>query len=346
MKAVRPIGLRRRSGALAGALCAFAGAIVISTGALGGAASAQTSPTVTLTPSSGFQDQQLIDVSVGPNSVLAAGSNIDVVECAVGATSINQCDDSTLNGNTATTKSNGSFDLNQYLLFALPSTLLGESPGHTPVCNATTECVLGIGVQGQFGFVPTLFSAPFTIGAAPTTTTVATTMTTSTTVGPTTTTLAPVVQMNNTVTAGQAVTINGTDFVARASLVIQLSSTSGTLATPTADSSGAFQANVTIPATISPGTHTITVSQADGSDQAQFLITVAAAGATGTTTTTLTSTAMTSTTGVAPALGVTGTDSRRWSAAALALVGLGLLLLAAGWPAKGDILRRRSRGSG
>ncbi len=326
----------RRAGALVGAVIALVGAVIVSAGAFGGSASAQTAPTVTLTPSSGFQDQQIIEVSVGPNTLFQAGQDIKILECADGASGVNQCDSETLNADSVTAASDGSFDDKKYQIFALPSAALGEPPSSKPVCDATHECELYVGVDQNDFSQPMLFSSAFTIGAATTTTTGATT---TTTVATTTTTIAPAIQLNSTVSAGQALSISGSDFIADASLQVQLSSTPGTIGAVAADSSGAFQTTVTIPAATNPGTHTITVGEASGGDQAQFLITVTAAGAT-------TSTGSTTSTTVGGALSLTGTDARRSIAAALGIIGVGLLLLAAGWRSEDNRLRRRTRRAG
>ncbi len=421
---------------MVGAVFAFAGAVAVGAGMFGGAASAQSNPTVTLTPSSGFQDQEIITVSVGPNTLFPPGQSIKIIECAMGASSDSQCDGNTINNDSILTASDGSFTYTKYQLFVLPNILLGEPAGNHPVCNATAQCELYVGLNQTDFTQPKLFSSLFTIApmttgttttsstttvaptttttagtttttttnatttttaaatttttattVAPTTTTTAaatttttagtttttagatttslapttsTTATTSTTLAPTTTTTAgtttttngtttttttaagtttttsgPSIQLASTVAAGQALPISGSGFAANASLQIEIESTPTTIGTVTADATGAFQTSVTIPASTDPGTHTIIVGDASGADQAQATITVTAAGTTPTSATTSTT--------VASALGVTGADARRSAALALALIGVGLLLLAAGWPSDTEWLRRRFR---
>jgi hypothetical protein len=142
---------------------AVAGAIIISLAALSGTATAQTA-TVTLTPSPPYADQQVITVSVGANSLFAPGQSIKILECSVGATSEAQCDGNTINADSIITKPDGSFSYNAYQVFQLPSSALGEPPTNHPICNATTQCELYVGLnQGDFT-QPKVFSAPFNIG--------------------------------------------------------------------------------------------------------------------------------------------------------------------------------------
>ncbi len=154
--------------------------LIVAVGGLGGAASAETTPTVTLTPPSGFHDQQVITVRVGPNTLFPPGRSIKILECAIGATSDAQCDGNTINNDSVLTAPDGSFTYARYQLFVLPSSLLDEPAGGKPVCDATHECELYVGLNQTDLTQPKVFSAPFTIGAG----TAATTTTTSTTKAP------------------------------------------------------------------------------------------------------------------------------------------------------------------
>ncbi len=126
-----------------------------------GTASAQTTPTVTLTPSSGLYDQQIITVSVGANTLFPAGQSVKIIECAVGATSDAQCDGNTINNDSILTAADGSFSYSKYELFVLPSSLLGEPAGNHPICDPTHECELYVGLNQTDFTQPKVFSAPF-----------------------------------------------------------------------------------------------------------------------------------------------------------------------------------------
>jgi hypothetical protein len=192
---------------------------------------------------------------------------------------------------------------------------------------ATTTTTTGVPATTTTTGVP---ATTTTTRVAATTTTTGVLATTTTSVAATTTTTSgPAITVASTVASGQPLAISGTGFPANASLQIQLASTPSTIGTVSADASGAFQTTVTIPATTEPGTHTITVGEASGADQVQATITVTAASTSGSTTSTT----------VAGALGLTGSDARRSLAIALGLLGLGLLLLAAGWPGSSRLPR-------
>jgi hypothetical protein len=144
---------------------AVAGAVIISLAMLGGTASAQTAPTVTLTPGPAgpYLDQQVITVSVGPNTLFPANQSVKILECSVGATSDAQCDGNTIQADSILTKSDGSFSYNAYQLFQLPSTALGEPPTNHPICNATVQCVLYVGLNQTNFNQPMVFSNAFNI---------------------------------------------------------------------------------------------------------------------------------------------------------------------------------------
>jgi hypothetical protein len=166
---------------------ALATVVVIGVFAGAGPVSAQATPTVTLTPSSGFHDQQVIEVSVGPNTLFPPNQSVKILECAMGATSDAQCDGNTQNVDTVVSGANGGFDYKSYAIFALPSKTLGEPADNKPVCDATHECQLYVGLNQTDFTQPKLFSAPFVIAGStsPTSSTTATAAgaTTSTTAG-------------------------------------------------------------------------------------------------------------------------------------------------------------------
>jgi len=142
------------------------GFVILCFGLFAGSALAQTSPTVTLTPSSGFQDQQIIEVSGGANSLFTANQSVKILECSVGATSDADCDGDTINADSVLTKTDGSFDYKSYELFLLPSSALEEPADNKPVCNATHQCELYVGLDQTNFTKPHVFSAPFTISAS------------------------------------------------------------------------------------------------------------------------------------------------------------------------------------
>ncbi len=133
-----------------------------------------------------FDSGQPIDVVVPANPVFAPGRNIYVLECAapkgVDPTSTAACDGNTgYQGGTITVQSDGSVDVintstafgDPYTVYALPDSLLNESPSGTPKCGlgSANECVLyiGEGGGGDTGFSqPHFFSQAFQIHPDPT----------------------------------------------------------------------------------------------------------------------------------------------------------------------------------
>jgi hypothetical protein len=107
---------------------------------------------VSSAPNGPFSSGQLITVDVGPNGILPAGSQLYIRECAapggVLPTSFSQCDRKTIA--PVTVGPDGTISYSDYTVYALPdAAVLGEHPGHTPVCNLTHACVLYI---GQYDF--------------------------------------------------------------------------------------------------------------------------------------------------------------------------------------------------
>jgi hypothetical protein len=138
--------------------------------AMAGAASAVSAPALKITPGP-YHDQQLINVSVGPNHYFKPYSRVNILECADpgGRTknlpvNVTTCDGNTIQGNTILVQPNGSFSEHGYQLFALPNGVqLGEQPDTVPVCNQKKSCVLYIGQNQERFSAPKVFSAPFTI---------------------------------------------------------------------------------------------------------------------------------------------------------------------------------------
>ena len=153
-----------------------------------GTASAAGSASVSITPGpakGAFTDQQNVRVSVGPNSVFTPNSRVVILECADPdgtvanlPTGFSSCDENTIQPDTTVVHADGSFVEPSYMLYALPSKVLGEQANWQPVCNPTHPCVLFVGEdQNDFSKAKT-FSAAFTmsggtLSAAPTTATTA-----------------------------------------------------------------------------------------------------------------------------------------------------------------------------
>jgi hypothetical protein len=127
-------------------------------------------PIGTATPGP-FSSGQVIQIQIPANSTLTPLAGIFIEECAapggVAPTMSSACDGNTIQGDSIFAASNGSVSYTNvapnhgYTVYALPDASLGESPGDTPVCNLTNECVLYIG-QNQNDFTqPHFFSQPF-----------------------------------------------------------------------------------------------------------------------------------------------------------------------------------------
>ncbi len=128
---------------------------------------------VTNAPNGPFSSGQKIEVAVDANSTLTAGAGIYIEECAApgGMTpaSPSQCDANTYQrGNPLFAASDGSIDYAGYPIYALPDvTTLGESPGGTPDCDLSAECVLYVGQNPTDFSLPHLWSQPFYVNPTP-----------------------------------------------------------------------------------------------------------------------------------------------------------------------------------
>ncbi len=162
----------------AGSVAAVAGAaLVLPLAGMAGAAAPQigillqpgplpTSPIPTIT------DQSTVEVQVPANTTLTGGS-VKILECGDAdgladdlPTSAAGCDGLTINtGRTINEGTGGTVDKTGYEIYALPSTALNEGPTSTPVCTATSACVLYIG-QDQNDFTqPYVWSQPFYVSS-------------------------------------------------------------------------------------------------------------------------------------------------------------------------------------
>jgi hypothetical protein len=123
------------------------------------------------TPIPTINDQTSVEVVVpASGSPFTAGQKLNIFECADadGLTddlpaSGNACDGLTLNVITAST--GGAVDATDDEIFQLPSTTLFESANGSPVCSATSACVLYIGQNVSDFSAPFVFSQPFYVGA-------------------------------------------------------------------------------------------------------------------------------------------------------------------------------------
>ena len=128
-------------------------------------------PSVSIRPASTggkFTDQQVVEVSVGPNSTFIPHSRVVILECADPGgtsahlpTSLIDCDENTIQPDTTVVQADGSFVEPKYSLYALPNSLLGEQANWQPVCNLTNSCVLFVGEDQNDFTQPKVFSAPF-----------------------------------------------------------------------------------------------------------------------------------------------------------------------------------------
>jgi hypothetical protein len=168
---------------MAGSVAAVAGAaLVLPLSGMAGAAAPQIG--ILLTPGSGggtalptspiptITDQTTVEVQVPANTTLTGGA-VKILECGDAdgladdlPTNAAGCDGLTINtGKTINEGAGGTVDKTNYEIFALPSTALNEGSTSTPVCNATSACVLYIG-QNQNDFTqPYVWSQPFYVAA-------------------------------------------------------------------------------------------------------------------------------------------------------------------------------------
>jgi hypothetical protein len=147
-------------------------------------------PVVSITPvpmGGAFPDQQVVRISVGPNSLFVPRTRVVILECtdpggsaANLPTKFDACDENTIQGDTTVVQADGSFVEPGYTLYALPSAALGEQSNWQPVCNSTNKCVLFIGEDQKDFTQPKIFSQPFSMTTTtPSTATPAATATTA-----------------------------------------------------------------------------------------------------------------------------------------------------------------------
>ena len=145
-------------------------AVLVSAGSASGAGAASV-PSVSIRPAATggkFTDQQVVEVSVGPNSTFVPHSRVVILECADPGgnaahlpTSLTDCDENTIQPDTTVVQADGSFAEPKYALYALPNSLLGEQTNWQPVCNLANPCVLFVGENQNDFTQPKVFSSSF-----------------------------------------------------------------------------------------------------------------------------------------------------------------------------------------
>ena len=128
------------------------------------------------TPIPTINDQTTVEVAVpATGSPFTAGQKLNIYECADAdgltddlPTSGSTCDGLTLNiGAQIIAGTGGAVDATNYEIYQLPSTALFESANGSPVCSATSACVLYIGQNVTDFTAPFVFSQPFYVSSGP-----------------------------------------------------------------------------------------------------------------------------------------------------------------------------------
>lgn len=121
-----------------------------------------------------INDQTKVEVVVPvSNSPFTAGQQLNIFECADAdgladdlPTSGTACDGLTLNvGEEIIAGTGGAVDATNYEIYQLPSAALFESANGSPMCSATSACVLYIGQNVANFSAPFVFSQPFYVGS-------------------------------------------------------------------------------------------------------------------------------------------------------------------------------------
>ena len=130
-------------------------------------------PSVVISPSGSLHDGETVTVSVPANGLFSPHAGIHILECAdPGGTQsnlpkdISSCDGNTIQADSVLVNGDGSFSESHYVVYALPSTTLGEQSNFQPVCNASNPCVLYVGQDQNDFTAPKMFSAPFSVSPA------------------------------------------------------------------------------------------------------------------------------------------------------------------------------------
>jgi hypothetical protein len=119
-------------------------------------------------PGTPYSSGQTVEVKMPAETVLTPSRNLELVECSapngVLPTKLAQCDTLTKSGDTIIPKADGSFDVTDYPIYALPDANF-ESPTNSVVCGNTvaTECVVGVFDSLTDLTQPYVFTQPFLI---------------------------------------------------------------------------------------------------------------------------------------------------------------------------------------
>lgn len=175
MKTVKSNWRKSRFISVVGSATLLSGGGVIASSCSSGSPIVPTKASLTITrvhssASGPYKSGELINVKVGPNKYFTPYLKVNILECSdPGGTtahlpkSIANCDGNTIQGGTVLINRDGSFSQDDYPVFSLPNSVLGEQSNQQPICNLTHACVLYIG-QNQEDFTqPKIFSAPFTV---------------------------------------------------------------------------------------------------------------------------------------------------------------------------------------
>jgi len=125
-----------------------------------------------------ISDQTTVEVKVPTNCTFQAGQAITILQCedADGKADDLPTDGSTCDGLTSNSGASlnvgtgGVVDKRGYEIYRLPSAALSEPPNASPVCSATSACVLYVGQNYNDFTQPHVWSAPFYV-ACPTSST-------------------------------------------------------------------------------------------------------------------------------------------------------------------------------
>ena len=161
---------RRCAGAAVVALCLASTSQVVAV-RVAGASGAP--PAVSMTPGGPLKNGQSVAVGVGPNGYFTPNTGVKILECAdPGGSSANlpkddtACDGNTVQAGTLLVGDDGSFSVDAYPVYLLPSSALGEPSDSIPICNQTHYCVLYVGQDQNDFSKPRAFSAPFLVTPA------------------------------------------------------------------------------------------------------------------------------------------------------------------------------------
>jgi hypothetical protein len=127
-------------------------------------------PQVPFTPGTPFSSGQNIEVKVPANTLLPRLSSMHILECAAGPggtppSGTPVCDQNTFYPNNAfPSSSDGSMDITDFTVFALPSPALGENSSNPVICGgASNPCILYIGQDQTNVGLPHVWSQAFQV---------------------------------------------------------------------------------------------------------------------------------------------------------------------------------------